>query len=242
MYPIASVFKQYTVYKLMICSGLFLILFGFGCDTLNSLQESSTQGENEYKDDLGNTLSQKNNLEAYEREIPQTDSDMADLLPVSEENLPKDIHPAQVTKVFSTGFALVSFPSMNVYLPDIPSDFNPTFKGVLQWDSTLERWQKIWEVVDINSELSLQNNPVDLWWVGPDGTDQIPHLQVVDTNGAGSGEGIAKVLIPDNLGLDTWSVIECFYWAEDLGRQEEYPTDEDKCQAVSVRLVIDETN
>lgn len=132
---------------------------------------------------------------------------------VIRDNIPTDIHVAQVQHKAGEKFALVWRPSLNTYLPDLSSSFMPSFAGVLQWNEIESTWEKFLQVQDADGKDFGKNNPMNLMWAGPDGTDQVPSLTVVDSNGGGSGEGVAKVFRPASIDLETWDVVDCYYWS-----------------------------
>ncbi len=156
---------------------------------------------------------------------------------ITKEQLPDDIHPAQITKVIDN-YALVVVPSFNIWIPDLPSDREWNFRGVLMWNDYTGRWEKFLQVEDIVPSIeSGKHNPVDLWFTGMPDTDGLLHLQVVDTRGAGSGEGVAKVFVPTTLGLDTWKLTECFEFAHDIGKGKDIPIQDARCTNAGISLV-----
>ncbi|MEK7623123.1 MAG: WecB/TagA/CpsF family glycosyltransferase [Patescibacteria group bacterium] len=155
-------------------------------------------------------------------------------LPITPDSLPKDVHQAQVIKILDNHYALVARRSFNVYLPNIPQTFQEKFVGVLQWNSDTHHWDKFLDIRDVLPASSDKNNPVDLWWEGRPDTDQVPNLLVVDTNGAGSGEGVGKIFVPDNIGLSDWYVKECFDYAYGLGKGKQRPLSDPVCQNVTI--------
>lgn len=116
--------------------------------------------------------------------------------------LPSDINTAQIKKYFKMDeilFALVLRNNMNVVL-DLPTDFNPTFAGVLvanEGDDTWSVLTKIEDKADIN-----KNNP---YYLAVEGNKLL--LTVVDAGGAGSGEGIMSVFDLSNKNLES-----CYYF------------------------------
>lgn len=152
-------------------------------------------------------------------------------IPVVYTNLPSDIDPGQIARVYDGHYALVVRPSMNIDLSSrIAPGFVTNFAGVLQWNAAANRWDKLLSVSDTDSNISTSNNPVELTW----DSQSIPHLLVVDTNGAGSGEGIAKELVATSVDLKEWKVIDCFDYAYDLGKGKKLPLRSKECQAVKV--------
>jgi len=68
-------------------------------------------------------------------------------------------------------------------------------------------------------------------------TDQIPHLVVADSNGGGSGDGIAKELVADNIGLTEWKVVDCYEYAVDLGKGKKMNLSDEYCQNAKITPV-----
>ena len=132
---------------------------------------------------------------------------------LSADNIPAGIHLAQVQYKAGEKFALVWRQSSNTYMPELPTNFKTNFAGVLVWDEIEAKWNKFLEVTDTDGKDFGNNNPMRLTWTGPDGTDQVPSLTVVDSNGGGSGEGIAKVFRPASIDLETWDMVDCYYWS-----------------------------
>lgn len=154
-------------------------------------------------------------------------------------NLPSDIHPGQVSKIIGNEFALVERRSFNRPLLDIPSDVIANFAGVLRWNEEENRWEKFLQVDDTTyPEAPTKNNPLDFWWTGSPDIDQIPHIVVVDNNGAGSGEGVAKELVADNIGLTKWKVVDCYDYSYDLGKGKKRNLSDQYCQNAKISPVL----
>lgn len=132
---------------------------------------------------------------------------------LSADNIPDDIHLAQVQYKTGEKFALVWRQSSNTYMPELPSNFKTNFAGVLAWNEIEAKWNRFLEVTDTDGKDFGNNNPMRLTWAGPDGADQAPSLTVVDNNGGGSGEGVAKVFQPISIDLEKWAVVDCYYWS-----------------------------
>ncbi len=147
--------------------------------------------------------------------------------------VPLYVHPAQIIKKVGQ-FALVARPSVNVSLPDLPTDFEARFSGVLIWNEESRNWKPFLSVEDTESGMYKTNNPVDYWQEGPDGTETVPHLLVVDTAGAGSGEGIGKVFVAEDIELEHWKLTDCFYYAYDSGRARAVSLASQECQGAKV--------
>lgn len=155
---------------------------------------------------------------------------------ISAETLPLDIHRDQIIKVLDSHYAVVARPSLNIFLPNIPIDFKAEYRGVLQWNGETKKWEKFLRVEDTNTKISLSNNPLDMWFEGADDTDRVAHVLVVDVNGAGSGEGLGKILVPEDIGMEKWKVVDCFDYALDLGRGKKRNIESKECQAVKIGL------
>ncbi len=152
-------------------------------------------------------------------------------IPAVYTNLPSDIDPGQIARVYDGHYALVVRPSMNIDLSGrIAPGFVTNFAGVLQWNAASNRWDKLLSVSDTDSNISTSNNPVELTW----DSQSVPHLLVVDTNGAGSGEGVGKELVATSVDLKEWKVVDCFDYAYDLGRGKKLSLRSKECQAVKV--------
>ncbi len=152
-------------------------------------------------------------------------------IPAVYTNLPSDIDPGQIARVYDGQYALAVKGSMNIDLSArIPNDFVANFAGVLQWDASENRWEKLVSVNDTDKNISTSNNPVELTW----DSQSVPHLLVVDTNGAGSGEGVGKELVATSVDLKEWKVVDCFDYAYDLGRGKKLSLRSKECQAVKV--------
>ena len=136
-------------------------------------------------------------------------------------------------------YALVERRSFNRPLLDLPSDVKADFGGVLRWNKETKQWEKFLQVGDITKPGdSTKNNPIDFWLTSSADRDQIPHLVVVDSNGAGSGEGIAKELVAQDIGLTEWRVVDCYYYAYDLGKGKKINLSDEYCQNAKISPVV----
>jgi hypothetical protein len=119
--------------------------------------------------------------------------------------LPANILPAQIRKCFHLGqfyLALVLQPSMNIWL-DLPAGVVPSFQGLLLTSEGASSWTPFLQIQD--HAPTDKNNPYYLW------TDQGKlYLTIVDQGGAGSGEGVMKLLALAPEG--TWSLVGCYYF------------------------------
>lgn len=156
-------------------------------------------------------------------------------IPAVYTNLPSDIDPGQIARVYDGQYALAVKGSMNIDLSHrIAPGFAPSFAGVLKWNSTENRWDKAVTVTDTDTSVSSGNNPVELTW----DMQVVPHLLVVDTNGGGSGEGTGKILIPRAADMKEWNVIDCFEYGYDWGKGKKMPLSSKECQSVKVEGII----
>lgn len=136
-------------------------------------------------------------------------------IPDPKLEIPSEIHPKQMNKFFALDNLLIATvvkPSINIYLEGIQTneEFRGEngFAGLLIAEKTGKKWEKIHEIQDKNSDDSTQNNPYYLWT----DTNKL-FLSVVDANGAGSGEGVMKVLIFNN---NEWKLESCHYFIPDI--------------------------
>lgn len=136
-------------------------------------------------------------------------AELAENAPV-EIPLPTGIEPSQIMKYFKLGdyfLALVLQPSMNVLLPDLPTDYTANWVGVLAAKKNDQAWTNLLRLGDQNQ--TDKNNPYYLWL-----KDKKLYLSVVDQNGAGSGEGTMKVLTLDD--QNNWVLDSCYYFDANL--------------------------
>lgn len=154
---------------------------------------------------------------------------------VSAATLPLDIHMGQITKIIENTYALVSRRSMNMALSDVPANFDTKFGGVLIWDETKGKWVKFLSVTDVNP--ADKNNPIDMWFEAPGGPSRILYLRVKDQNGAGSGEGVVKTLTPKNVEMSAWSIVQCYYHADDTGDGAPIKKTNKECQNAIITVV-----
>ncbi len=116
-------------------------------------------------------------------------------------NIPKDIDEIQIKKYFQIGdiyFAFVCRANMNS-----PISSDSKFSGILTAKSEDTEWQKFFEIKNLDGA---KNNPLLF------GNEKEKlFLAVVDAKGAGSGEGIMKLIASDDFGK-TWQLDRCFYY------------------------------
>ena len=120
--------------------------------------------------------------------------------------LPSDINDDQLAEFFEWGdlvLTLVRRKSMNVWLRAVPQNYNTTFSGILIADFEEGKWEKYLQIHDVSS--TDKNNPYYLW-----STDKTVFLSIVDQNGAGSGEGIMKLMTMND--GETWELDSCYYF------------------------------
>ncbi len=123
--------------------------------------------------------------------------------------LPDDVYPGQIKKYFQIGtlaIGLVLQPSMNVVL-NLPATDVPSFTGVVVSEGGAP-WRKYLEIQD--TEPTDKNNPYYLW-----AQDGNLYLSIVDQRGAGSGEGIMKLVTLAATG--DWVVEGCYYFGGNYG-------------------------
>jgi hypothetical protein len=118
-------------------------------------------------------------------------------------NLPLGIYQEQVYKEFAIGtrrFLVYQRPNMNVpiYQSNNESGVLYALEGDIEWNSFI----KVRELGESKNNVFFFDYDFDL-----DGYV----IFLIDANGAGSGEGIAK-LISSVQGGDSWDVLNCFYY------------------------------
>ena len=92
---------------------------------------------------------------------------------------------------------------MNIYFEELGANFEAKFFGVLVAKEGQTQWQELLTITDKDS--SPRNNPYYLW-----NDNKKLFLSIVDSGGAGSGEGIEKVYTLNNEG--DWDLIGCYYF------------------------------
>lgn len=161
---------------------------------------------------LISACAQKSQKENFAEKINQALQSENNIEEIEKQNLvlPKDINGGQIKKYFKLDniiFALVLQGSMNFPL-ELPKKFTPSFTGILVAQQNEKRWTKLLEIRDSDSnnyEGSTGNNPYYLW-----SNNGKLFLSVVDSNGAGSGEGIMKVFaLSQN---EIWELTGCYYF------------------------------
>jgi hypothetical protein len=118
--------------------------------------------------------------------------------------LPGDIYPGQIEKYFQVGeinVGLVLRTSSNFML-DLAEGQLPTFSGLLV-SAEGAPWRKYLEIRDLQP--TDKNNPYYLW-----AHEGELYLSIVDQNGAGSGEGIMKLVRLSSTG--SWEIVGCYYF------------------------------
>lgn len=174
---------------------VFTSLFLSGCSMLSS-KEPVNQSENNNE--------QKQTFTTQINKLLKRDSAIQE---INNPNLtlPSDINAGQIKKYFKMDnifFALVLRNSMNVILT-LPTDYNPTFAGVLVAEQGDAQWTKLLEVKEM--EVTNKNNPYYLMI-----DNQKLLLTIVDQNGAGSGEGNMKVFALSE--ANDWELDSCYYF------------------------------
>ncbi|HZZ98445.1 MAG TPA: hypothetical protein VFG51_00775 [Candidatus Saccharimonadia bacterium] len=138
---------------------------------------------------------------------PNTQEQTKATVPQNEaavETLP-EYYPTQLGGVITLNgieYVLVSRPSLNVYIKDKTTDF----AGVLRRSVGTTTWGKYVQI--LSNPDSAKNNPYDLYL-----ENNHLLLLIVDQNGAGSGEGIGKVI---DLSGSVPSFLKCVYVSQDL--------------------------
>jgi hypothetical protein len=133
-------------------------------------------------------------------EVVKEDTEEESVLQV---DLPLGIYQEQVYKEFAIGtrrFLVYQRPNMNVpiYQSNNESGVLYALEGDIEWNSFI----KVRELGESKNNVFFFDYDFDL-----DGYV----IFLIDANGAGSGEGIAK-LISSVQGGDSWDVLNCFYY------------------------------
>lgn len=119
--------------------------------------------------------------------------------------LPQGIEKAQLhepQKIEDTYFIIFLKSSFN-----IPISSNVQRSGVLYAKDGDKNWEIFYEITDLMKGSSYKNNPYNFWKEG-----NTYFTVVVDNSGAGSGEGIGK-LIRINAESKQWEILDCFYYS-----------------------------
>ena len=134
-------------------------------------------------------------------------SEMEEIAQASPFAVPEGIHPAQLQEFFKwedTYFALFRKANLNFPIFDVDHTLvrDTRRSGVLY----AKEGDSVWKVfVEIKETADSKNNPIYLW------KENVPILLLVaDTDGAGSGEGVAKLMISKDNGA-SWTMEKCFY-------------------------------
>jgi hypothetical protein len=202
-------------FKLSLITIIFSLLLTTGCTPVDTSQTEDGVGkiETETSSDIFDEQNQpplvedKGLLSKITHILESGDQDLEITKNPSYE-LPAEIDDAQIDKYYMIDdviFALVRRPSMNVRL-DIPKDFNANFSGLIAADTTNKEWKKLFSIQD--KEITNKNNPYAIW------IDQKAlYVSIVDQNGAGSGEGIAKIVKSSD--LINWETDYCHYFGSE---------------------------
>jgi hypothetical protein len=204
--PEQIIYKGYNIEKGCVdCLDQEII---YNCQTENKfiLERGVGIGGVEYRIFEGDPCADQNTLTAalLSAQI-NNNSDLAESS-APEIPLPGNIISGQIMKYFKLGniyLALILQPSMNVWLPDVPANYTASFAGVLAAREDDQAWTKLLELKD--QAQTDKNNPYYLWL-----KDNKIFLSVVDQNGAGSGEGMMKVLTLNDKNL--WVIDGCYYF------------------------------
>ncbi len=176
---------------------ILISLFSTGCSS-NQAKEVNKQVKN---------IDQK---ASFAKQINVSLKKGVDIKEVKNPNLkfPSDIHAKQVQTYFKIGnilLATVLNRSMNIDL-QLPHNIKLPFTGVLVANQGDNEWSKLVEIKNINS----RNNP---YYITIKNNKLL--LTVVDSTGAGSGEGIMKVF--SLVEGSNWNLEDCYYFAEESG-------------------------
>jgi len=120
---------------------------------------------------------------------------------VTEPNLPSDIYPEQIYKEYEfDGVRYLTYRRSNM---NIPIDDCNDESGILYANTGDIEWKHFAKINELGSS---KNNAFILDYV----SNQY-FILIIDANGAGSGEGIAKLLRLGE-GESEWELLYCFYY------------------------------
>jgi hypothetical protein len=131
--------------------------------------------------------------------------------PVSEllHELPSDVNQYQIIAYYQLGsiydFAVIQRPSTNVLIEGLPQSFSPKFVGVLYARNNDTSWHKLARLQIESNINDRQTNPYHLWLANGK-----LRVSIVDTNGAGSGEGHESVW--EYVEREKWTKKACVYY------------------------------
>ncbi len=122
---------------------------------------------------------------------------------VSNRTLPDFVYPEQVKKEYTfAGIDYVLYQKANMNLPIVQSS---GLSGILYAKANEPVWHQFFQIKEL---ADAKNNPFFLNY-----RDGSFYVLVVDANGAGSGEGNAKLLTLASASK-TWETVSCFYFSD----------------------------
>jgi hypothetical protein len=148
-----------------------------------------------------NTVNEINEPDKNGRYTPSLLTDTDPKQKVKDQD-PVDYYDEQLGLTFTLNgydYQLIQRASMN-----IPIRNSTDYAGVLKKPTGSESWEKYIKI--LSTPYADKNNPYHLWY--KDGL----YLLIVDQTGAGSSEGVGKIIKIDE---DSYSLINCFYYGID---------------------------
>jgi hypothetical protein len=193
---------------------LVLLLLGAGCQSLN-IQDDIVPQKNQLDQDAYDPAQFPPDFVVFhdQESVGQTivknlksNKKIKEINRPTNITIPSGITKEQFAKFFELGtdkFALVQQASMNTGFFNDPKPYS----GI--WYAAVgdQEWKPFLEIK--NDRSYTENNPFYLWNEGAK-----IKLLISDNRGAGSGEGIAKIIISENGGKN-WKTERCFYFVPD---------------------------
>ncbi|KKS81122.1 MAG: hypothetical protein UV61_C0023G0001 [Candidatus Gottesmanbacteria bacterium GW2011_GWB1_43_11] len=134
---------------------------------------------------------------------------------VSNRTLPDFVYPGQVKKDYTfAGIDYVLYQKANMNVPIAQSS---GLSGILYAKANEPVWHQFFQIKEL---ADAKNNPFFL-----DYKDGSFYVLVVDANGAGSGEGNAKLLTLASTSK-TWGTVSCFYFSDGFDFSDAKPLQE----------------
>ncbi len=118
--------------------------------------------------------------------------------------LPSSIY--KNVKYGSKNYAIYQRCSMNIPHPKEVCDVKPQESGIIEISAENKKCTKILTVRDKTGYDTSANNVYDMLY-----RDNNIYALIVDQTGAGSGEGIAKLISSSDNGIN-WKISQCFYY------------------------------
>lgn len=198
---------------------LFAVLIVSGCGNTNTTpQNNTTQPTSinptttESVTTVANNVLTIHNAEAAASLIAsnlKTDN-IREISSSSVKPTPSEEQKKYFVRYFQLGnlqLALAQEKSSNAYVDFVAENDNGTLVGMWYAQPTDTEWKQFLHIRNTTDEgIEARNNPFYIW-----NSKQTLHLLLIDDQGAGSGEGTAKVLDSIDNG-QSWWISRCFYY------------------------------